>query len=223
MVLRQGAIAAAPACARATAALVRRRRAPPRRDRLDVPRRRHVQGLEHRARARPVRSHHAARRAAVRLRSARRQAAAALPFPAERHHPRHDGDQRVRLARRTVKLRAQPAHDPHRVRRRLDGGEQPSHAALLSRIRRAFARAMGQGARARCALRGPERSAREHQLDRHRRRRSTGSGAPQAGPRGLLRRRQPNSTRSRATRRGGRPLQGAHRRGRSRDSCRSCR
>ena len=151
-----GAGAAAPAGARAMAALVRRRRAQTRRDRIDVPRRRHVQGLEHRARARPLRSHHAARRAglAVRLRSARRQAAAALPFPAERHQPRNDGDQRVRLARRTGELRAQPAHHPHRVRRRLDGGEQPSHAAFLSRNSSGISSSDGpRRARSTCASR----------------------------------------------------------------------
>ncbi len=203
------------------AALVRRPGAQARRDRVDFPRRRHVQGLERRPGARPLRSRHVARRTrrTVRLRSARRQAAAAVPFPAKRHKPRNDGDQRVRLARRTGELRAQPAQHPHRVRRRLDGGEQSSHAALVSGIRRVFPSAMGQRARARRALRGVERGAREHRLDRHRRHRAAGGGADQARPRRLLRRRQPvrARTRSQATRRAGRLPKNARSRNRSRD------
>ena len=82
-----------------------------------------------------------------------------------------------------------------------------------------FLRTMGQGARARRALRGVERGAREHRLDRHRLHRAAGGGAHQARPRRLLRRRQPvrARTRSQATRRAGRLPKNARSRDRSRD------
>ena len=81
------------------------------------------------------------------------------PLPPFRFLPsvtnaRNDGDQRVRLARRTGGLRAQPAQHPHRVRRRLDGGEQSPHAALVSGIRRVLPSNDGpRRARSTCASR----------------------------------------------------------------------
>ena len=53
---------------------------------------------------------------------------------------RHLDDQRLWLARQAGAFQAQPAHDPHRLCRRLDHGQQSSDTLLLSGVRRRLPR-----------------------------------------------------------------------------------